>query len=423
MPAGVTASATRAPWVRLFLPFALGYYLSYLLRNANAVIAPVLTRELDLSAGDLGMLTSAYFFAFGAFQIPLGMLLDRYGPRRVEALLMLFAAAGTAVFALGHGIGALAFGRGLIGLGVSACLMASLKHFSQWYPIERQSALTGAIMASGGLGAISASVPLEALLPVLGWRGVFLAITAVIVVVAGVIFLVVPDRADASPTTSLAHQWRGVAHVFASRDFWRFAPLMALFPGGFMAVVGLWVVPWFIEVDGLSRDAAAFGLFVISGTQLASYFAIAVFSTQLIRRGFRPARLIGSALGVAWLALIAVIAGAQPALPLWVIYSFCSATATLLYAALGAYFSSTLFGRVSTALNLLAFTGAFSLQWGLGILVDRFADAGWSRVAAFRGAFGVLAGLQLAAWVWFVWPRRSAPAAARSSANPTSSTP
>lgn len=417
MPAAFTAPLTRARWARLFLPFALGYYLSYLLRNANAVIAPVLTRELDLSAAHLGLLTSAYFFAFGAFQIPLGMLLDRYGPRRVEASLMLFAATGTLLFALGHGIGSLGVGRALIGLGVSACLMASLKHFSQWYPRERQSALTGAIMVSGGLGAISASVPLEALLPVLGWRGVFLALTGVIVAVALLLYIAVPDGDDGAEHPSIAAQWRGVVEIFASRAFWRFAPLMALFPGGFMAVTGLWIVPWFIDVDGRTRDTAAFNLLIISATQLASYFVIALFATQLIRRGVKPIRLISTALAIAWFALVLAIVGIQPALPLWITYSFCSATATLLYAALGTYFPPTLFGRVSTALNLLAFVGAFSLQWGLGILIDAFAFAAWSRADAFRAAFAIMALLQLGAWVWFVWTR---PAGAPSPSEPPS---
>lgn len=396
-----SAFSTRTRWVYLFLPFALAYFLSYLLRNANAVMSPVLTRELNLSASDLGLLTSAYFFAFGVFQLPLGMLLDRYGPRRVEALLMLFAAVGTLVFALGHSIGVLAFGRGLIGIGVSACLMAALKHFSLWYPLERQSALTGAVMAAGGLGAISASVPLEALLPTLGWRGVFLALSAIIVAVAGLIFLVVPERNDGDSATGVAEQWRGVVHIFASRDFWRFAPLMALFPGGFMAIAGLWIVPWFIGVDGATREAAAFNLFVMSATQLASFFAIALFATQMIRRGFDPSRFIGTALAIAWLSIVLAIAGVRPALPLWVVYSFCSATATLLYAALGTNFPAALYGRVSTTLNLLAFAGAFSLQWGLGVLVDLFVAVGWSEPQAFRAAFAVMAALQLFAWIWF----------------------
>lgn len=411
--------SARPHWLRLFVPFAIAYYLSYLLRNANAVIAPVLTHELDLSAADLGLLTSAYFFTFGAAQIPLGILLDRYGPRRVESGLMLFAAAGTLVFAAGHDIAALALGRGLIGFGVSACLMAALKHFSQWYAPERQSSLTGTIMAAGGLGAITASIPLQALLPLLGWRGVFAALSGFIALVAAAIFVFAPDRDDQAGTTSLSEQWRGVAHVFASRAFWRYAPLMALFPGGFMAVVGLWIVPWFISVDGLTREAAAFDLFCMSTTQLISFFTIAVFATRLIRRGLRPVRFIGSALGVGWLCLMAAIAGVRPALPLWVLYSFCSATSTLLYAALGASFPPSLFGRVSTALNLLAFVGAFSLQWGLGVLADAFVAADWSRAAAFRAAFGVMATLQLLAWGWFVWEgRRAVPAAGRPPAHP-----
>lgn len=422
MSATSSALTDRAHWSRLFLPFALGYYLSYLLRNANAVMSPVLTRELDLSAADLGLLTSAYFFAFGAFQIPLGMLLDRYGPRRVEAFLMLFAAAGTLVFALGHSIGALAFGRGLIGLGVSACLMGGLKHFSQWYPTERQSAMTGAIMAAGGLGAISASVPLEALLPVLGWRGVFLALSAIIVAVAAFIYLVVPDRRDAQPPVPVAEQWRGVAHIFASRDFWRFAPLMALFPGGFMAVAGLWIVPWFINVDNLSRDAAAFNLFAISVTQLAGFFVIALFATKMIHRGVEPSRFVGITLAIGWLFLILAVAGVRPALPLWVAYSFCSATATLQYAALGRYFPSEFYGRVSTALNLLTFIGAFSLQWGLGILVDMFRAAEFTDTGAFRSAFAIMALLHLLAWAWYVWGSRRSPPDSTSSVKSTSPT-
>ena len=146
---------TINPWPRVFLPFAAGYYLSYLLRNVNAVIAPELTRDLGVSAADLGLLTSAYLLAFGLVQLPLGLLLDRYGPRRVEAALLLIAASGCALFALGADLGQLAMARALIGLGVSACLMASFKAFSLWFPAERQASLNAAVMAAGGLGALS----------------------------------------------------------------------------------------------------------------------------------------------------------------------------------------------------------------------------------------------------------------------------
>ncbi|MFL6650186.1 MAG: nitrate/nitrite transporter [Sulfurifustaceae bacterium] len=400
-------------WLRIFLPFAAGYYLSYLLRNANAVIAPELRHELNLSAADLGLLTSAYFFAFGAFQVPLGILLDRYGPRRVEAVLMLFAAAGTLLFALGHDVTGLAVGRALIGLGVSACLMAALKNFAQWYPAERQSSLTGAIMTAGMLGAITVTVPMEMLLPVLGWRGIFLSITAIILATTVWFYFAVPDHASEAPKTTLAEQLRGVGQIFASRHFWRFAPLMTLFSGGYMAVQGLWVVPWFINAEGLTRETAAQHLFAMTLSSLVSFFAIALFSTRLIQRGVKLTLLVGGLLMISWTCFALIVAGVRPALPLWLIFSFCTASTTLMYTALAANFAPALFGRVSTALNLMAFVGAFTLQWGIGLLIDLFA-AGGDTTSAFRTAFAIVAAVQLLAWGWFVLEgrRRTALAAA-----------
>lgn len=388
-------------WLHLFLPFAVGYYLSYLLRNVNAVLAPELTRELSLTAADLGLLTSAYFFAFGAFQLPLGILLDRYGARRVEAVLLLFASAGTLLFSLGDNIGTLAVGRALIGFGVSACLMAALKNFSQWYPAERQSSLTGAIMTAGVLGAITASVPLEALLPLMGWRGVFLTLTAIILVAAALVFFVVPDHHDHDTASSFVEQWRGVVDIFANRHFWRYAPIMTLFPGAFMAISGLWIVPWFMNVEHMSREAAAQNLMIMGITQLVSFFVIAAFATPLIRRGMQPSRLIGVALAVAWTCLVLIVAGITPSLPLWVVYSFSSATATLMYAALGRHFAPKLYGRVTTTLNLMSFVGAFLLQWGIGWIVDLASAAQWTTANAFRAALAVTTALQLLTWIWF----------------------
>ena len=402
------APATPRPpgWLRLFLPFALGYYLSYLLRNANAVLAPGLTRELNLSAADLGLLTSAYFVAFAAFQIPLGILLDRYGPRRVQALVLLVAAVGTLVFALGHTLETLTAGRALIGFGVSACLMAGLKNFSQWYPLERQSAMTGAIMAAGGLGAMSASVPLEISLPILGWRGVFFVLTAALVCVAAYVHLAVPDPTHASIQS--ANGDHGVKYIFTSRRFWSFAPLMAMFSGGSMAIQGLWIVPWFMNVDGFSRNDAAQTLFAMSCASLASYFVMAMFATRLVARGWHPRLMIGVLLGIAWVCFAAVLLGGHPAL--WIVFAFCAASSTLAYSLLASYFPPSLFGRVSTAVNLLAFVGAFLMQWGIGVLIDTFTVANWSTRDAFRAAFAIVAFLQLLAWAWFV--RSGNPAAA-----------
>lgn len=390
------------PWLGVFLPFAAGYYLSYLLRTVNAVIAPELARELALTAADLGLLTSAYLLTFAAFQIPLGLLLDRHGPRKVEAGLLALAAAGTLLFALGTSAGQLTVARGLIGLGVSACLMAAFKGFAQNFPSERQASLTGAIMASGGLGAVTASLPLELALPVFGWRGVFLGLTFLLLAVAAWIFLSVPQREAGVSRDSLGAQLKDVAGILAHRSFWHYAPPMALVTGGFMAVQGLWAVPWLMQVDGLSRHQAAEVLFALNLAMLVSHLGIALFATRLARAGLSALHLLVGGYGLALACQAAMLTGLLPALPLWFAYGIGVSGGSLSYALLSAHFPPSLSGRVTTTLNLLLFIGAFAIQWGLGALIDGLTAAGFFAASAYHAAFALLLILQATGYAWFV---------------------
>lgn len=389
-------------WLRVFLPFAAGYYLSYLLRTVNAVIAPELARELALSAADLGLLTSAYLLAFAAFQIPLGLLLDRHGPRKVEAGLLLVAAAGTLLFAFGASAIQLTVARGLIGLGVSACLMAAFKGFVQNFPPQRQASLTGAIMACGGLGALTASLPLELTLPVIGWRGVFLGLTFLLLLVAAWLFLSVPQRDVGVAREGLFLQLKEAVGILAHRAFWRYAPPMTLITGGFLAVQGLWAVPWLMNVEGLTRHRAAEVLFVLNLAMLISHLAIAGLATRLARVGVPPSALFVGGYGLALAAQAAMLAGLQPPMLLWFVYGMGVSGGSLSYALLCAHFAPALSGRVTTTLNLLLFIGAFVLQWGLGVLIDGLGANGLTTAAAYRAAFAILLVLQAAAYAWFL---------------------
>jgi predicted MFS family arabinose efflux permease len=389
-------------WLRVFLPFAAGYYLSYLLRTVNAVIAPDLTRELGLSAADLGLLTSAYLLTFAAFQIPLGLLLDRYGPRKVEAGLMLVAAAGTLLFSFGTSAVQLTLARGMIGLGVSSCLMAAFKGFAQNFPAERQASLTGAIMASGGLGALTASLPLEFALPLIGWRGVFQGLTFLLVFVAALIFFLVPEHSTGVARDSLAAQLKEVRGILASRLFWRYAPPVALITGGFLSVQGLWAVPWLMHVEGLSRHQAAEVLFSLNLAMLLAHLGIAFFATRLAKAGLRPAVLLVAGFALALISQAAILFGAQPAIALWFAYGTGISGGSLAYALLSGQFASSLSGRVTTALNLLLFVGAFGLQWGLGVLIDGLILSGFAAPTAYRATFATMLVLQVAAYTWFL---------------------
>jgi len=403
----VTYPDTRGLWIRLFLPFAAGYFLSYLYRTANAVIGPVLARELHLGDNALGLLTSTYFLAFGAAQLPLGMLLDRFGPRRVEAGLLLIAASGAAVFAYSDALGGLAIGRGLIGLGVSACLMASFKAFAQWFPPERQASLTGWIMASGGLGALTASKPLEIALGFASWQQIALALAITTLAVAAIIWFVAPDKEGESGGTGFAEQIAGVKAIYSSRHFWRYAPMGFWFTGGFMAVQGLWASRWMNVMEGMDGAAIAVRLTWMSGAMLAGFMFMGFFATRLVHRGIKLENVYLGAMVVA-IALFGLIGG----LPtfagglMWPLLGICFSLSNVSYSLVAQAFPPALSGRANTALNLLVFAGAFGLQWGIGGFVDMLQAGGWATAAAFRAAFFTLLGGQLLALGWMFISRR-----------------
>ncbi len=390
-------------WFRLVPAYAVGYFLSYGLRSVNAVIAPELMQELSITSSGLGLLTSAYFLAFGLFQLPLGLLLDRFGPRRVEAVLLLVAAAGCALFAAGTTLQTLALGRALIGLGVSACLMASFKAFSQWFPMERMPSLTATIMVAGGLGALSASLPVAAALPVLGWRGVFFGVAALLVLSAAYL-MTAPDKAVAAGGEPFGRQMGTLIGIYGNRIFWRFAPQGCLVMGGFMAIQGLWAVPWLMEVNGVSRADAAFVLFLLALAMLAGFLFVATCSGWLSRHGVTPMRLLTTGMGLALLAEGAIILDlAQPAW-LWPLLGLAFSLGNIAYSQLTAAFPVAVSGRVNTALNLMVFVGAFGLQWGIGAAVDAFSAGGIARFDAFRLTFGLLLAVQTLAVAWFLLP-------------------
>ena len=399
----VTMNHHLGLWGRLIPPYAAGYFLSYGLRSVNAVIAPDLMRDLGITAADLGLLTSAYFLAFGLFQLPLGLLIDRYGPRRVEATLLIVAAAGCVLFGVGTTLQTLAVARALIGLGVSACLMASFKAFSQWFPAERLPSLTATIMVAGGLGALSASVPIEAALPLFGWRGVFFLFAGLLVLTAGFL-MTVPDQAAGAHRESIGQQIGALRRIYGDRTFWRFAPQGCVVSGGFMAIQGLWAVPWLMEVNGATRSDAASVLFLLGLAMLAGFAFIATCSGWLARRGIAPMTLLTAGMGLALLVELAIILDlAWPAL-LWPLLGLSFSLGNIAYSQLTTAFPIALSGRVNTALNLMVFVGAFGLQWGIGAAVDAFAVGGMARADAFRATFAALLAAQGLAFAWYLVP-------------------
>jgi len=392
-----------ALWLRIVPAYAMGYFLSYGLRSINAVIAPELAQELNITASGLGLLTSAYFLGFGLFQLPLGMLLDHFGPRRVESVLLLVGAVGCLIFAAGDALYTLAVGRALIGLGVSACLMASFKAFSQWFPIERMPSLTATIMVAGGLGALTVSTPVEMALPFLGWRGVFVGMALLLFISAGFLFMV-EDKVPDARASSVGELWRSLRLVYGNRVFWRYAPQSGLTVGGFMALQGLWAVPWLMTVNQMSRSGAAAVLFSMALAMLAGFFFVAICSGWLLRIGVGPLFLLRAGMGIFVVAQLSIVADVLPASWVWPVLGFAFSLSNIAYPLLTAAFPVDLAGRVNTALNLVTFVGAFILQWGIGTLVDLLGRFDLTPAESFRGTMGGLLVLQILAYLWFLMP-------------------
>ncbi len=395
----------------VFLPFASGFFLSILLRYVNAVIAKDLAREFTLGAADLGFLTSTYFLVFAAFQVPLGVLLDRYGPRRVLATLLCFASAGALAFGTAQGVATLTLGRALLGLGVSGCLMGSIKAFTLWFPLSRLATLNGWILAIGALGAMSATAPVEWIAEHHGWRAIFHGLSGACAAVAALIFFVVPEKPLPGTGDSWRRQFSELGEILANAYFWRVAlPLIAIH-GAYQALQGLWLAPWLGDVGGLERGAVA--NYLLAGS-FAYGVGSVVFGTLADRMaGAGLSRLAAYKLGMtlALAAFLALAAGLREGvLALVMLYGFGACAAALPYAILSQYFPPQLTGRVVTAANIFMFIASFAFQWGIGALLRLWPAAdGRYPAEAYIVALGVAGALQLLALAWLL-PLREAPA-------------
>lgn len=393
--------------LRVLGPFAVAYFLSLFFRSINAVIAPDLVGEFRLGAADLGLLTSAYFLTFALFQIPLGVLLDRFGARRVQAAMVATAALGAFVFSVGHDLATLALGRGLIGLGFCGGLMSAYKQIADWFPKQRLPLLNGLFLGIGSLGAVIATVPAQAAIDLLGWRGMMLAGTAATLLAALSLLLAVPERPVAtSPPPSLAQQIRDLFQVIY-RDplFWRLAPMTMLGFASGSAIQTLWAGPWLHDVAGFDRPAVARQLMVMAlALSLGSMFG-GVIADGMRRFGIGVTTVAAGASALFMAAQLGIVLGLTGAsASLWAVFGATFNVVTLNYAALSQHFPASYAGRANTGMNVLSTGSAFALQYAIGGVIDlwpRAAGGGYDP-RAYAWAFGLVLALQCAAFAWFL---------------------
>ena len=401
------APVTAAKAALIFFAFAFAYFLSALLRAVTATLAPVFSSELGLRAADLGLLAGAYFIGFAGMQLPLGRALDRFGPRRTLLTLMGGAVLGCMAFASAPHLSGLIAARVLIGAGVAAGLMAPLTLYRRLFSPNAQLRANSWMLMTGSLGMLASTLPVQWLLPQLGWRGLFWVVAGLLAAAMLLIAWLVPRDPSSRPDSGADVSYLSIARhpLFAAM-----APLGFFLYGGMIAVQSLWAGPWLTRVAGYSAGQAAQGLFAINASMLVAFLSWGLLLPRLARQGI-SARLLmawGVPLPLLLLALNVAL-GAQATAVHLAAWCVACTVVSVSQPAVGAAFPAEQAGRALSAFNLVIFSGVFSVQWGIGLVVDALQSSGIGQVDAFRLALGGLGSCCLAAYGWFLWAGRVRP--------------
>ena len=388
--------------VRVFALFALAHMLSYFFRTANAALAGDLASEMQLDAGQLGLMSSLFFLAFALAQIPLGIGLDWIGPRWVTPGLMFFAAIGSLLFANAHSFGMLAVGRTLIGLGTAGILMGALKAFSRWFPPARYATISTLMVGFGSMGGIAASLPLARMNALFGWRGIFLGGALALALVATAIILWVRNTPPGELWQPPVAADGSLSVILRNTTFWRIAILSFWMNGVLLAMQGLWAGPYFSDVYGFDKIAAGNLLLLIA---IGAMIGFGSSGWLADRYGLGLVASIGAALQI----LGAFVYAFQPpvaALPvLNLLFGFGGGISVVLLPQVRRLFPSTLVGRAVSTCNLFAFAGIFATQWAMGVIINLAPQdaAGHYPPTAYTVALVVIALCTLIALIGY-WP-------------------
>ncbi len=369
----------------LFASFAAGYFLSYFLRSANAVIAPVLQAELALGPADLGFMTGTFFAAYAASQLPVGLALDRLGPRLVAGGLMALGALGCAVFAVANDLATLTLGRVLLGVGLGSVLLAGLKAFSLWWPPQRFATISGVFFATGSLGALAAATPLALMEAALGWRNAFWLFALVVSGVTLLVLMATP-RGGGRPAGAAPSE---TPEAGLGTDLARLMLFGACFTGPILAFQTLWAGPMLFDVFGY--DALRTGNLLLL---LSLGVTLGYASSGALADRFGLARVSIAALGTFALAQAALALLHEPSLP-WLLplFGFAGGHCILALSNARRRMGSARSGRATGTVNAASIAGVFALQWAIGALVAALSEP----AAGYRVALFVTSGLSVLA--------------------------
>ena len=393
--------------VLIFLVFAFAFFISNLLRSITATLSPVLTSEFNLTAGNLGLLAGGYFLGFTSMQIPLGFLLDKHGPKKIVSSLLIIAIVGTTSFALAQNFASLLISRVFIGIGVSACMMGPLTGYRIWFEEKYQQRANSWMLMVANIGFVFSTLPVQVLLPIIGWRWIFFGTTFLIIVSIVLILLFIPSTKKKFKKDENEIEVK-LSDIWKNKFFISVIPLGFFNYGGMYAIQTLWAGPWMIRVTGYSSLESATGLFWINFTALIGFFLWGYFLPKISKYGLNSFKLMKFGLPISYLVLLSIIIkGSNAGAFLFTTYILTSIVLTLVQPAVSLSFPKRLAGKSLTSYNLVIFLGTFIMQWGMGLIIDFSHIMGKSEILSFQISFFVYFILCIFSYIFFVLKNRN----------------
>ena len=393
--------------VLIFLVFAFAFFISNLLRSIIATLSPILTSEFNLTAGNLGLLAGGYFLGFTCMQIPLGFFLDKHGPKKIVSSFLIIAIVGTASFALAQNFASLLISRVFIGIGVSACMMGPLTGYRIWFADKYQQRANSWMLMVANIGFVFSTLPVQILLPIIGWRWIFVGITFLIIISIVFILLFIPswdhkfEKDENKPEGKLSDIW-------SNKFFKSVIPLGFFNYGGMYAIQTLWAGPWMVRVTGYSPLESAIGLFWINFIALIGFFVWGYILPKISKYGLNSFKLMKFGLPISYLVFLSIIMiGSKAGAFLLTIYILTSIVLTLVQPAVGLSFPKHLAGKSLTSFNFVIFLGTFTMQWGMGLIIDLSKSLGKSEIVSFQISFFVYLLCCIFSYLYFIFNNRN----------------
>ena len=392
--------------VLIFCVFAFGFFISNLLRSITATLTPVLTSEFDLSAGNLGLLAGGYFLGFSLMQIPAGLLLDKYGPKKVVAYLLLIALVSTISFAFAKSFTGLLISRFFIGVGVAACLMGPLTGYRVWFEDKYQQRANSWMLMVASFGFVISTLPVQILLPLIGWRSIFLIISILILLSIILILVFAPSWNNNVQNQNIqsAESTGRLSDVWKNKFFISLIPLAFLNYGGVQAIQTLWAGPWMLNVAGYSPLESATGLFWINIIMLFAFMFWGYILPKFSSLGIDSMKIVKIGLPISYIVLFCIIIMGQKAgAMMFTLYILSSIVLSLTQPALALSFPQNLAGKSLTSLNVFIHSGTFFVQWGIGLLIDLSKNMGANIITSYKISLSIFLILCILSYIFFIF--------------------